>query len=572
MPPLATYAAPGGPVTTASLRPGELPADLNDLLSRPVRRAPQLHLGVVRGRRFGHDPAGHDALVLLSPAAGMLLDSAHGQPLGDLVARLADGDAQRRRALLAAVPTLLKSGLLRTRGVRPRGPKRPAPGARGEGAVAPTPSKGTFHLWLHLTNACNLDCPYCYIDKSKDRLDAGTEAAMLSSIEHTARTGRWGRIHARFAGGEPMLQFSALRRVVDEATRRCAAHGVTFSGAILTNGTVVPEGAPEWVMERGLGLSVSVDGLGETQDRMRPKRGGGGSFALLERGLARWRAVGLRPYMLVTVGESNLATLPELTAWLLSQGLAFRYSLVRDLEWGAARLNDREGAERCGEMRRDSFEPGILSGPALDRVRATFHRCYDLIEAHVAAQVDAGQPVTPPFRATHHFCDLSLWRPIGKACGAGDSYVALGDRGALSPCQAALHDPKAGRLSGDLPLDTQLQAQRPFGAFTREAGNPTCAGCKHKPSCAGGCPLLLFRREGHIDGRSPYCEVFRAVIPRILRIAALESLGREAQARRDRLAAPDAGPAAKAPATPAAPAAPTAAPAASTAAAPTESP
>ena len=33
---------------------------------------------------------------------------------------------------------------------------------------------------------------------------------------------------------------------------------------------------------------------------------------------------------------------------------------------------------------------------------------------------------------------------------------------------------------------------------------------------------MLYRRDGHVEGRSPYCEVFRAVLPRILRIAALE--------------------------------------------------
>ncbi len=485
-------------------------------------RAPRLYLGVVRGRRFGHDPDGHDALVLLSTAAAALLDHADGGTLSQLIERLAHGDDRRRAALRDAAPLLLRSGLLRSPGLQPRGPAN----AGGR----------TFHLWLHLTNACNLDCPYCYIDKSKARLDPATEQAMLSSIEQTAKAGAWPRIHARFAGGEPMLQFGAMRRVYDEAVRRCAVHGVRFSAAILTNGTVVPDGAPEWVAERGIGLSISVDGLGETQDRMRPKLGGGGSFALLQRGMARWRSAGLRPYVLITVGESNLAGLEALTAWLLEQGLAFRYSLVRDLEWGVVDLADQRGAQRCGDLRPDAFDPGILDGDALDRVRATFHRCYDLIEAHVGAQVDAGAQVTPPFRATHHFCDLSLWRPIQKACGAGETYLAIGDSGGLSPCQAALHGAGDSTLRPDVPLDVQLRDHKPFGAFRRTTGNETCNRCRHKPSCAGGCPLLLHRREGHIEGRSPYCEVFRAVIPRIVRIAALEQLGRQQQAQRDRVA------------------------------------
>ena len=478
------------------------------LLDRQVRRAPRLYMGTVRGQRFAHDPDGHEALVLLSRFGAGLLERAWGGSLREAL-RVAALDGFTPVDLNRELKPLLQTGVLRCGEVTPRRPTRDA----------------TFHLWVHLTNACNLDCPYCYISKTKDKLTERAERSILGSVEATAASGRWRRIHARYAGGEPMLQFEALKRVHLAAVKRCAEHDVRFSGAVLTNGTVVPEGAPQWLLEHGLGLSVSVDGLGALQDEMRPRRGGGGSFDLLRRGLDRWCEAGLRPYVLITVGSSNLAGLPALTSWLLDRGLAFRYSLVRDLEWGGGGLDDRVGAGRCGEMRDDHLAATPLSGAALDEVRKVFHECYDLIEASVAARVDRLEPVSPSFRATHQFCDLSLWRPIRKACGAGETYAALGDRGALSPCQAALHDADAGRLRPDVAIDAQLETTRPFGTFRRERGNDECGRCRHRSSCAGGCPLLLYRRDGHIDGRSPYCEVFRAVIPRILRIAALETLG-----------------------------------------------
>ncbi|MBP48328.1 MAG: hypothetical protein CMH53_10360 [Myxococcales bacterium] len=510
------------PTSTSSLttlesrltKPSEPLSSLEEYLDKRVRRAPRLYMGTVRGRRFAHDPEGHNALVVLSRFAASLLDHAWGEPLSDVLKNLA-AHGLRSAHSWREIRALLRSGVLRCEGYRPD-------------RIQKTP---TFNLWMHLTNACNLNCPYCYISKSKDRLTSAAERAMLGSVDATAASGRWRRIHARYAGGEPMLQFEAMKRLHHAAKTRCEAHGVEFSAAVLTNGTIVPEGAPQWLARNGVGLSVSIDGLGQVQDQMRPRRSGGGSFSLLEAGLDQWCQAGLRPYVLITVGDANLDTLPQLTSWLLERGLAFRYSLVRDLQWGQRALSDSVGAGQCGDMRADHLGQGALTAEQLDRIRKVFHRCYDRIEAHVAAQIDRGERVVPPFRGTHHFCDLSLWRPISKACGAGETYAALGDRGALSPCQAALHSTDAGRLDESLSLDTQLQRHKPFGNFRRELGNQQCNNCRHKPSCAGGCPLLLQRRDGHIDGRSPYCEVFRAVIPRILRIAALEATGAQSRAR-----------------------------------------
>jgi uncharacterized protein len=294
---------------------------------------------------------------------------------------------------------------------------------------------------------------------------------------------------------------------------------VRFSAAVLTNGASVPKGAPEWLLRHGVSVSLSIDGVGELQDVMRPVVGGGSSFDRVVRGLDTYRQHGIQPYILVTVGDSNLDGLPALTRFLLERGLHFRYSLVRDLEWGAAVLDDRHGPEQADG--HATAVTGLLSGPPLRRLQGVLGQCYDLIESHIQAQIAAGTWQLGTFRRQHRFCDLELWQPIAQACGAGRSYVAIGDDGQVSPCQAALHHPGTQPIRAE-PLTVIAKSQTQLPNFVRSEGNPECRRCRHKPSCAGGCPLLLLRREGHVDGRSPYCEVFRAVIPRILRIAAIE--------------------------------------------------
>ena len=486
----------------------------------PVWRADRLLQGAVRGRRYAHNPAVDDGLVLLSRGAGALLDHADSQPLGALIEGVG-APAAALRGLWSDAALLMRHGMLR------HPPAETLRVARALGTAVTTQRERVFDLWLHVTNDCNLDCPYCYIHKSPVHMGDEAMERTLAAIEAAARAGHTDRVHVRYAGGEPMLRLAALQRFHEAAIARCAAHGVRYSAAILTNGTVVPRGATDWVREAGIGVSVSIDGVGAGQDTMRPTRNGRGSWAHLERGLDTWQGAGIRPYGLVTLGEHNVRQAPELVSWLLDRGLGFRLSLVRDLEWGAGALDDRHGASRRHErapLGRDT----ILQGEALHAVLRPLMAAYDRIEAHVAACVEAGTTPHPPMRATHRFCDLSPMRPIRKACGAGSSYAAISQTGQLSPCQAALHhEAETSLLDGQRSIVEVARAHQPFGAFAREVGNPVCGSCRHQASCAGGCPLLLHRRDGHIDGRSPYCEVFRAVIPRMVRIFALELLAEQ---------------------------------------------
>jgi len=477
-----------------------------------IRRAPGLLHGVIGGRRYVHNPRVPGALAILGVPAAAMLDAADGRDSEVIAQALCDGVSSRRDALLGAVLLLLRNGFVRAPGVAPR--RRAA-------------RERVFNLWVHVTNACNLRCPYCYIHKSADHLAPEAARRLLATIEATAASGRVARIHARYAGGEPMLRFDAMRAFHERATARCEPHGVRFSAAVLTNGTALPPGAIRWLKDRRIGLSVSIDGVGDVQDRMRPTVHGHGSAALLEATLDRYLEAGIRPFVLITVGADNLDGLPELTARLLQRKLAFRYSLSRDI-----------GAAESALMRRGSpgglGADGILTGAPLRRLQDIFGRCYDLIEADVRAR--APDDPAPAFRNTHVFCDLSPWRPIGKACGAGESFLAVGHDGAFTPCQAALGSAD-GELDPGATLIDNAARHRPFGAFARGAVNAACARCRHAPSCAGGCPLLLHRRDGHVDGRSPFCEVFKFVIPRIVRIAALELIAEGDRRRAERSAA-----------------------------------
>lgn len=512
---------------------------LAQLADLPLRRGPQLQTGVVfhplLGRQaYAHSPWRKDALVLLGPRAEQWVSQADGRPAAAQIAgwlgSAGSGDNQpiplstdsRLASWLADVPMLLRNGLLEA-----------PPSALPSTLLPPAKAQAqprVFNAWLHLTNACNLACPYCYIHKSKRHMSQHVVERVLASIEATAASGEVDRIHVRYAGGEPMLRLDVMQRFHAAALERCAQHGVQFSAAVLTNGTALQPAGVAWLKQAGVSVSVSVDGTGPLQDVMRPVVGGGSSWQRVQAGIDLLLANQIVPYILITVGDSNLAGLPALTAWLLERHLAFRYSLVRDLEWGAGLLNDRSGAD-SGPQEALQPAPDLLQGPALVRLQGVLGHCYDLIEAHMAAGIGQHDHKLGWFRHSHKFCDLSPWHPIVSACGAGKSYVAIGETGEVSPCQAALHHPGTQPLAGESLL-TLARGQTQLQPFVRTAPNSECLQCRHRASCAGGCPLLLHRREGAVNGRSPYCEVFKAVLPRLVRIAALELAGQRYRSQR----------------------------------------
>jgi len=51
-----------------------------------------------------------------------------------------------------------------------------------DGVPRPTDFGGasTLTAWLHVTNDCNLRCPYCYVSKSRDEM---TEGVGLAAVE-----------------------------------------------------------------------------------------------------------------------------------------------------------------------------------------------------------------------------------------------------------------------------------------------------------------------------------------------------------------------------------------------------
>lgn len=360
----------------------------------------------------------------------------------------------------------------------------------GVTATAPAAPPDTLTAWMHITNACNLDCPYCYIRKSAAKMDLATGIKAVDSLIATARRRGFTALKLKYAGGEATLHFRLIQQLHAYAQKQAAATGLKLRAVVLSNGTVIPGPFADWLATSDVRLMLSVDGVGPDHDAQRPwKGGGGGTFAALERNLrGRLLPRGIRPTICITVTGATAHTARHAVAWAIAQNLSFSLNFYREHEESAGyrqlRLEEQQLIagllEAYGEVERYLPEQSLLDG-LLDLVRAQAH---------------------------------------GHTCGVGQNYVVITHTGQVAQCQMDLQHARPFAPGADL-IDLVVSGPIHNYAVDEKEG---CRSCLWRYRCAGGCPMVTLRATGRTDVKSPNCNIYTALIPAALRLEGLRLL------------------------------------------------
>ena len=141
---------------------------------------------------------------------------------------------------------------------------------------------------LNVTNQCNLSCEYCYEygeDKIVDTENGKqpkfmTEETARESVEFLLRES--GKVaHITFFGGETLMNFPVLAKTVEYARRRAAEVGKDVDFSLTTNATLLKPEIIEFIAENRIGVTISIDGPKEVQDKFRVFNNGAGSYDLV---------------------------------------------------------------------------------------------------------------------------------------------------------------------------------------------------------------------------------------------------------------------------------------------------
>jgi uncharacterized protein len=346
-------------------------------------------------------------------------------------------------------------------------------------------SPDTLVAWLHITNACNLRCTYCFVDKTSEAMSGDTARAAVDAVLRSAQIHGYHKVQLKYSGGEATLNMPLIEHTHTYAQQQAAAKGIQVRGNVLSNGTTMTYAKALQIQQLGLRLMISLDGPQAVHDQQRPMISGQGSFQATLEGIARAQEIGLIPDISITVTRQSVNELPELLRWLLLRKLPFSLGFARTVD-------------------ADSM------------VAASLEEEQTIIRGMRAAYAVLAE--TPPqWSVLSTLLDHSNLNVAHQhVCGAGNNYLVIDHRGRIAKCQMLLNEPVATIAAAD-----PLQAVRIDQAGLQ---NPTvdtkaeCCDCEWRYWCAGGCNLETFRATGSYSTKSPNCRIYQALYPDLLRL------------------------------------------------------
>jgi uncharacterized protein len=347
-------------------------------------------------------------------------------------------------------------------------------------------------LVLNVTSKCNLACTYCY-EYGEDRIvEQSTKPRFMN--EETARqsvdfmfaeSGDSPTVHLTFFGGETLLNFKVLRSALAYAQERAAELGKTVDTSMTTNATLLREDVIDWIVANDVGVTVSMDGAREQQDRHRVFNNGMGSYdvvvpnirMLLER--HRRRPVGAR----VTLTKQNLDVLGIYRH--LKEELGF---------WEVGFAPVTTSWQRDYAIQDDGFHAMLgqfqqLAHEYRDDALAGRHHGFSNVRATLE-EIHKGMSKSHP-------------------CGAGMGLMGVATDGDVALCHrfAGSNSHKLGTVAGG--IDRALQED--YLDRHHIANKTDCATCWARPLCAGGCYHEANTRYGSTERPNlHYCDWIRS--------------------------------------------------------------
>lgn len=334
--------------------------------------------------------------------------------------------------------------------------------------------------WFSLTDACNLDCKYCFIDAEyhppgskepiHDPLDTRQVCDIIDNVWEA------GTEVVMFAGGEPTLREDLIDIVRYTSTR--------MSVAMNTNGYLLDEGLCRELAQAGLSqVKVSVDGMAENHDWNR----GEGSFQRVVDAVKNFRKVGVPKVMLImTLSSRNYDELEALVE--LAMGIGVDFTMVEFLPLGKASESIEWTLTKDQLKRAQRYLIDAQKRYGWQRV--AFENRYIVAEDEhcKAVCVDPDRPAN-----FYDFC-VGCISGLYSYCITASGKVVAGDIMTL----------EVGDLREDRLRDLWKNAEGFKTLRDRENLKGKCGRCRYKYVC-GGCRRRAYAYTGDIMAADPGC-------------------------------------------------------------------
>lgn len=318
-------------------------------------------------------------------------------------------------------------------------------------------------LCLHICHDCNLRCKYCFAGTG----DFGGERLMMSAevgkkaIDLLIEKSKHRRnLEVDFFGGEPLMNFDVVKEIVSYARSLESKYNKKFRFTITTNGVLINQDVIDYVNENMHNVVLSIDGRKETNDRMRYRVDGSGSYDTI---MPKFKALvdardGKNYYVRGTFTHNNL-----------------------DFSRDVLHLAD-EGFKQI------SVEPVVAgNGSGYEILESDLPQLFEEYEK-LALEYSKRSKTDDWFNFFHYMIDLNQGPCIAKrltGCGAGHEYAAITPDGDIFPCHQFVGQDefKIGNVFTGIKNEEIRTRFKSCNVYTKEE----CKECWAKFYCSGGC-------------------------------------------------------------------------------------
>jgi uncharacterized protein len=348
-------------------------------------------------------------------------------------------------------------------------------------------------LVVNVTNQCNLACTYCYEygeDKIVDTENGKqpkfmSEETAFAAVEFALReSGTNPAAHITFFGGETLMNFPVLKSAIAYARRRAAEVGKDIDFSLTTNATLLRPDVIDFLADERVGVTISIDGPQEMQDKFRVFSNGQGSYEMAA------------PRIKALIGRHKtrpIGARVTLTRQTLDITRIYRH-LTEDLgfwEVGFAPVTTAPGRDYA--IADEGFDHLLEQFRALAR---------EFLEASLANRHHGFSNVRETLQEIHQ------GHAKAYPCGAGIGLMGVATDGDVALCHrfAGSSEHKLGSVSDG--IDRARQSAFLDAHHINEKTD--CQTCWARPICAGGCYHEAHTRYGATNQPNlHYCEWIR---------------------------------------------------------------
>ena len=331
-------------------------------------------------------------------------------------------------------------------------------------------------LCLHIAHDCNLACRYCFAEEGEYH---GRRAIMSYEVGKQAldfliaNSGNRRNLEVDFFGGEPLMNWDVVKRLVQYGREQEKLHDKNFRFTLTTNGVLLNDEIMEFCNKEMANVVLSVDGRKEVHDKMRPFRNGSGSYDMIVPKFQKFAE---------SRGQKNYYVRGTFTR----NNLDFADDVIHYADLGFQQM---------------SMEP-VVADPAEDyAIREEdipqILKEYDKLALEYIKRKKEGRG----FNFFHFMLDLTAGPCVAKrlaGCGSGTEYLAVTPWGDLYPCHQFVGNEKF--LLGNVDTGIVNTETRDEFKLCNVYAKETCKDCFARFYCSGGCSANAYNFSGSING------------------------------------------------------------------------